>query len=53
MKKLKHTETIEALMTRQSELHDAIEAEITALEELAAKLQPPPEEAALTAQAAR
>ena len=46
LKKLKRTESIEALMTRQSELHDAIETEITALEELAVKLQPPPEEAA-------
>jgi len=45
LKKLKQTEAIEALMTRQSELHDAIDNEIAALEELATKLQPPPEQA--------
>ena len=45
LKKLKQAERIEALMTRQGELHDAIEEEITALEDLAAKLQPPPEQA--------
>ena len=44
LKKLKQAETIEALMTRQSELHDAINDEIAALEELAVKLQPPPPE---------
>jgi len=44
LKKLKQAETIETLMTRQSELHDAINEEIAALEELAVKLQPPPPE---------
>lgn len=46
LKKLKHADQIEALMTRQSELHDALNDEIAMLEELAVKLQPPPEEAA-------
>jgi hypothetical protein len=32
-------------MTRQSELHDALNDEIATLEELVATLQPPPEEA--------
>lgn len=45
LKKLKQAEPIETLMTRQSELHDALEAEIDALEKLAVTLQPPPEEA--------
>ena len=44
LKKLKQDESIETLMTRQSELHDALNDQITALEELAAKLQPPPDE---------
>lgn len=44
LKKLKQAETIEALMTRQSELHDAISHQIEALEKLAAALQPPTEE---------
>jgi len=44
LKKLKHAESIESLMTRQSELHDAINEEIALLEELAVKLQPPPQE---------
>ncbi|GAA0708420.1 hypothetical protein [Dokdonella soli] len=46
LKKLKRAEPIETLMTRQSELHDALNEEIAALEELAVKLQPPPEQAA-------
>jgi len=46
LKKLKRADAIETLMTRQSELHDALDSEITALEELAVKLQPAPEEAA-------
>ena len=46
LKKLKQAENIEELMTRQGELHDALEAEITALEELVVKLQPVPEEGA-------
>ena len=45
LKKLKQTEQIEALMTRQGDLHDAFEQEIAVLEELAVQLQPPPEEA--------
>ncbi|QNK00713.1 hypothetical protein [Dyella telluris] len=45
LKKLKQTSSIETLMTRQGELHDALNDEITALEELAVTLQPPPEEA--------
>lgn len=44
LKKLKHVGTIESLMTRQSELHDALNDEIAALEELVVTLQPPPEE---------
>jgi hypothetical protein len=48
LRKLKQAEPIEALMARQGELHDALNEEITALEELAVKLQPPPEEAAGT-----
>lgn len=44
LKKLKQTERIESLMTRQGELHDALEEEIAVLEELAVKLQPAPEE---------
>ena len=44
LKKLKRADEIEALMTRQGELHDAFEAEITALEELAVTLQPVPDE---------
>jgi hypothetical protein len=46
LKKLKQAQAIEALMTRQGELHDALEQEIAVLEGLAAELQPPPEEAA-------
>ncbi len=44
LKKLKQAEKIEALMTRQGELHDALEQEIGVLEELALRLQPAPEE---------
>ena len=44
LKKLEQADRVEALMTRQTELHDALEEEITLLEELAVKLQPPPEE---------
>ena len=51
LKKLEQTERIEALMTRQGELHDALNDEITALEELALQLQPAPEEAAETTKA--
>lgn len=52
LKKLKQTERIEALMTRQGELHEALEEEIAALEELAVKLQPAPEEGSTAAPAA-
>lgn len=45
LKKLKQTESIETLMTRQSELHDALNEEIATLEDLAITLQPPAEEA--------
>lgn len=44
LKKLKQSGPIETLMTRQSELHDALNEQIAALEELAATLQPPPPE---------
>jgi hypothetical protein len=44
LKKLKHSEQIEGLMTRQGELHEAIEAEIAALEELSVELAPKEEE---------
>lgn len=44
LKKLKQAEKIEALMTREGEMYDALEAEISELEELAGSLQPPPEE---------
>jgi len=44
LSKLKKAGVIEDLMTRQGEFHDALEAAITDLEELAVKLQPPPEE---------
>ena len=40
LKKLHQTENIEELMTRQGELHDRLDAEITALEEVAAGLAP-------------
>ena len=45
LSKLKQADKIEALMTRQGELHDALGAEIAELEELAVTLQTPPEEA--------
>jgi len=48
LKKLKQAASIETLMTRQSELHDALDNQIDALEKLAVTLQPPPEEAATT-----
>ena len=44
LKKLKQGGPIETLMTRQSELHDALNEQITTLEELAVTLQPPPAE---------
>jgi C4-dicarboxylate-specific signal transduction histidine kinase len=45
LKKLHHTDRIEELMTRQGELHDSLEAEIAALEEVAAGLAPKDDEA--------
>lgn len=48
LKKLKQAAPIEALMTRQSEFHDALNEEIATLEELAATLQPPPDDASTT-----
>jgi hypothetical protein len=44
LKKLKKAETIENLMTRQSEFYDAVETAISDLEELETSLLPPPEE---------
>ncbi len=44
LKKLKQAKPIEVLMTRQSELHDALNEEIAVLEELSVQLQPPPED---------
>ena len=44
LKSLKQAGAVESLMTRQAELHDALEAEIGELEALAVQLQPPPEE---------
>jgi len=45
LSKLKRTDKIEDLMNRQGQLHDAIEAVITDLEEVGKELQPPPEPA--------
>lgn len=45
LKKLKQADRIEDLMVRAGELHDAIEAEIAELEELAVTLQPVIEDA--------
>ena len=44
LKKLKRAEGIEALMQRQGELHDALEVEIAALEEVVVELTPAVEE---------
>jgi len=44
LRKLKQAEQIEDLMTRQGALHEAIEAEIAALEELSVELTPKEEE---------
>ena len=46
LKSLKQAGAIEDLMTRQAELHEALEKEIEELESLAVQLQPPPEETA-------
>lgn len=45
LKKLKQAERIEALMTRQSEMYDALEKDIEALEELVVSLTPKVEDA--------
>ena len=42
LSRLKRTDKIENLMNRQGQLHDALEAVITGLEEDLPKLQPPP-----------
>lgn len=44
LSKLKETDHIEDLMTRQAELHDALEAEIERLETLAVELAPKAED---------
>jgi protein-disulfide isomerase len=45
LKKLKQAERIEALMQKQGELHDALETDIAALEELVVELTPEEEDA--------
>lgn len=45
LRKLEQADRIEDLMVRAGELHEAIEAEIAELEELAVKLQPVAEDA--------
>lgn len=45
LKKLGESKTIEDLMTSQGEFHDALEAAITELDELAEEMKPPPESA--------
>ena len=44
LSKLKQAPLIEDLLTRQGELHDALESAISELEELAGTLKPPPAE---------
>ncbi len=44
LSKLGQTEKIDDLMTRQGELHDALEGVIADFEELAIQLKPAPEE---------
>ena len=46
LSKLKQAERIEQLMTQQGQFYDALEQEITTLEELAEQLKPAPEEGA-------
>lgn len=46
LKKLDQAASVEQLMTHQSEFHDALDAEISTLEELAVRLQPADEEGA-------
>lgn len=45
LKKLKQAERIETLMTRQGELHEMLETDIAALEELVVELSPAEDEA--------
>jgi protein-disulfide isomerase len=45
LKKLKQADRIEGLMTRQSELYDALGTDIAALEELVVELTPAEEDA--------
>lgn len=40
LKKLKQAERFEALMTKQAELHDALEQDIAAMEEIVVELTP-------------
>ena len=42
--KLDRAKTIEDLMDRQGQLHDALESVITDLEDVAVQLKPPPED---------
>ena len=44
LSKLGQTRVIDDLMTRQGELHDALESAIAGLEELEESLKPPPAE---------
>lgn len=44
LKKLKQTDKIEGLMNIQGQLHEALEAAITDLEEVLEKIKPAPEE---------
>jgi hypothetical protein len=44
LRKLKQAGKFEDLMTRQAEFHEALDAEIGELEELAVSLQPAPDE---------
>ena len=46
LKKLKQADRIEALMMRQSEMYEALEGDIAALEELVVELSPKDEDAA-------
>lgn len=46
LKKLKQAGKFEDLMTRQAEFHEALDEEVSLLEDLAKELQPSPEEQA-------
>ncbi len=50
LKKLNQVDRIEALMTRQGELYDALTADIAALEELVVELTPKDEDAPIPTQ---